>query len=297
MKIAIYGKEIKPEFYSHLSVLMQLLNRPDVELLCHREFAARLQCIPGCSAEYSGYFDQGTPLDDTTDILLSLGGDGTFLDSILCVQQSGVPILGINTGRLGFLANVAQEEIPEAISSVLAGEYALEQRDLLQVETSSYEVDLFNYALNDICVQKTETSSLITIKATVGEKDHINYWADGLIIATPTGSTAYSLSGGGPLVYPLCDNLILTPICPHNLNARSLVLPGDQKITLQVDSRSHDYVLSLDSRIYKLPDNCELCVSLADFKINVVQLPGHNYFETLQNKLGWGKDARNENNG
>ncbi len=226
-------------------------------------------------------------------MLLSIGGDGTFLDSVVYVKDSEVPILGVNSGRLGFLANVRADEIEKAVECITTGCYTTEQREMLALQIDNKNLPGYDYALNEVGVLKAATSSLLNIHAYIGEVYLTAYWADGLVVSTPTGSTAYSLSGGGPIVSPDCRNLILTPICPHNLSMRPLVVPDNAEITLQVESRSGDFVLSMDSRIRKLEDKHRLKIRTNGHRIKVVTLEGHNYYETLRNKLMWGEDRRN----
>ncbi|MDE6451756.1 MAG: NAD(+)/NADH kinase, partial [Odoribacter sp.] len=216
-----------------------------------------------------------------------------FLDSVVYVKDDGVPVLGVNSGRLGFLANVRTAEIEEAVNCIIHGRYTTEQREMLTLQVDGNTLSGFDYALNEIGILKAATSSLLNIHAYIGEVYLTTYWADGLVLATPTGSTAYSLSGGGPIVSPDCRNLILTPICPHNLSMRPLVVPNDAEITLEVESRSGDFVLSMDSRIRRMEDGHRLKIRKSEHKTVVVMLKGHNYYETLRNKLMWGEDRRN----
>lgn len=293
MKIALYGRVVQENSYLYLKEMLYMLKERNTTVFCYTSFYNSLREQWQFSYDFDGFFDHEQPLPEDTDLLLSIGGDGTFLDALTCVKAKGIPILGINSGRLGFLANVAQEEIARAISYIYERNYTVEQRDLLRLEMEQNPFSDFSYALNDISVLKTDLSSLINIHANIDNEYLTTYWSDGLIVATPTGSTAYSLSGGGPIVAPTCKNLILTPVCPHNLNMRPLVIPHDRKIHLQIESRSGDYVLSLDSRMQKISDRLDIYISAADFKLNVIQLPDHGYYETLRNKLNWGKDQRN----
>ena len=227
-------------------------------------------------------------------LLLCVGGAGTFLDSVEYVKGSGIPVLGVNGGRLGFLANVRAEEVEEAVACIVEGRYELEEREMLQVEVDGKKIPGVDYALNEVGIQKAATSSLLKIHAYIGDIYLTTYWADGLVVATPTGSTAYSMSGGGPIVSPDCRNVILTPICPHNLSMRPLVLPSDAEVVLKVESRSGSFILSTDSRCLPMSDACRLIVRRNGVKLHVANLPGHNYYETLRNKLKWGEDRRNE---
>lgn len=293
MKIAIYGKNIEDEFLPYLKRLVASLQVCRIAVACEENFAALLDRKYHYTPDFCCTFGKKSPLGQDVAMLLSIGGDGTFLDSVVYVKDSGVPVLGVNSGRLGFLANVRADEIEGAIDCIASGHYATEQREMLHLEVDGILLPGFDYALNEIGVQKAATSSLLNIHAYIGDVYLTTYWADGLVVATPTGSTAYSLSGGGPIVSPDCRNIILTPICPHNLSMRPLVVPDDAEITLQVESRSRDFVLSMDSRIQKMDDKHQLKIRIHDTKLNVVTLPEHNYYETLRNKLMWGEDRRN----
>lgn len=294
MYIAIYGKNIESGYLPYLKRLVNSLQKWGVDLLCEEGFATLLQERYGYVPEFAGTFGREGLMAGRVAMLLSIGGDGTFLDSVVYVRQSGVPVLGVNSGRLGFLANVRTDEIEDAVACIVAGRYVTEQRDMLQLQVDGQELPGFDYALNEVGILKAATSSLLNIHAYIGEVYLTTYWADGLVVATPTGSTAYSLSGGGPIVSPDCRNIILTPICPHNLSMRPLVVPNQAEIYLQVESRSGDFVLSMDSRIQRMSDRQRLMIRTHDLKLNVVTLIGHNYYETLRNKLMWGEDRRND---
>ena len=293
MTIAIYGKHIGDEYIGYLKCLIAGLQERRVAVICEEGFARLLKekfaYVPGFVRTFG---KEGLEAGEVA-MLLSIGGDGTFLDSIEYVKDGGVPVLGVNSGRLGFLANVRTDEIADAVDCITTGRYTTEQREMLRLQVDGGSVSGFDYALNEIGILKAETSSLLNIHAYIGNVYLTTYWADGLVVATPTGSTAYSLSGGGPIVSPDCRNLILTPICPHNLSMRPLVVPDDAEITLQVESRSGDFVLSLDSRIRRMEDSHRLRIRTGGHRAAVVMLEGHNYYETLRNKLMWGEDRRN----
>ena len=292
MTFAIFGKNIDEEFLSHLKSLVGNLQKREIDLFCEEGFANLLQEKYNYSPAFQHIFGKEGLKREEVEILLSIGGDGTFLDSVEYVKNSGVPILGINSGRLGFLAHVSPDEMVKMVEYITTQDYTTETRDLLQLQVDDHMLH-FDYALNEIGLLKAATSSLLNIHAYIGGVYLTTYWADGLIVATPTGSTAYSLSGGGPIVSPDCKNLILTPICPHNLSIRPLIVPNDAKITLQVESRSGDFVLSMDSRMQTLSDRKRLTICTHQSKINVVTFPEHNYYEVLRNKLMWGEDVRN----
>lgn len=293
MVIAIFGRSILVDFLPYLKTLVERLKEREVTLVCERGFMRFLEDTYGYRGIFDGDFDRNSFSERCPELLLSIGGDGTFLDSVVYVKDSGVPILGVNTGRLGFLANVPVTEVEQAVEAVCCGRYSKEKRDILCLEVDGKVLPGFDFALNEVSVLKTETSSLLKIHAYIGEVYLTTYWSDGLIVATPTGSTAYSLSGGGPIVSPDCRNIILTPVCPHNLSMRPLVVPNDADIRLVVEGRSGEFVLSMDSRVMKVRDCHELRVFSGCGGVNVVKLESYGYYETLRNKLMWGEDKRN----
>lgn len=226
------------------------------------------------------------------EMLLSLGGDGTLLDSVAMVGRAGIPVLGINLGRLGFLSSVPLEGTDAALEAIATGRYTLEERALLQVEGAEDLLGDRNFALNEVSLHKRDSSSMISVHATVGDQFLNTYWADGLIVATPTGSTAYSLSCGGPLLDPRCDSLVITPIAPHNLNVRPFVVPDRYPIRLVAEARGGKTLLNLDSRGVTLDAGTELTVARAPFAVQLVHLEGHDFMNTLRTKLMWGLDLR-----
>jgi len=227
------------------------------------------------------------------DMLVSIGGDGTILESARMVGHSGIPILGINNGRLGFLSSTPLEETQHAIEKVLAGEFFVEQRSMLELKSEDSPFGEDNFALNELTVHKSNRSSMIVIHAYLDGAFLNTYWADGLIIATPTGSTGYSLSAGGPIVAPTSRSIIVSPIAPHNLNVRPLVLPDDHSLTLEVEGRASDHLVSLDSVSRPLKAGMKLEVCKADFSVGLVRFSSEDYLNTLRNKLMWGIDRRN----
>ena len=223
---------------------------------------------------------------------LSIGGDGTFLRAAEKIGDRGIPVLGVNIGRLGFLADVPAEETERVMNEIVAGRYKIEERSLLQVELSGLPEGFWPYALNEVAVLKQDTSSMISIHTTVGESYLNTYQADGLIVATPTGSTAYSMSVGGPILMPQAANWVISPVAPHSLTVRPLVVNDDACITLRVDSRNHSYLLSLDGRSIMLDTDTQVVLRKAPFPIRVVKRLGHSFAETLRAKLMWGVDKR-----
>lgn len=296
MVIAIFGRSINEDFLPYLKGLIDQLRASGGIVIGEEGFMRFLEENYGYSGVFAAAFNRSNLMEQNPELLLSIGGDGTFLDAAVYVKDSGIPILGVNTGRLGFLANVSVSEISQAVEAICAGNYSVEKRETLSLEVDGKILPGFDFALNEVSVLKTETSSLLKIHAYIGDVYLTTYWADGLIVATPTGSTAYSLSGGGPIVSPDCNNIILTPVCPHNLSMRPLLVPGDAVIRLVVEGRAGEFVLSMDSRVKRMEDNRELKVCSGNSAIHVVKLESHNYYETLRNKLMWGEDKRNRNN-
>lgn len=238
-------------------------------------------------------FSKYGQLDKDTDMMISLGGDGTLLDAVTVIRDSGVPILGINIGKLGFLSSISIDESEDAIKSIFRKEYELDKRSLVKLEEPSNLFGDLNYGLNEFSVIKRDTSTMITISAYVDDLFLNTYWADGLIIATPTGSTGYSLSCGGPIISPESNNLIITPIAIHNLTVRPIVIPGNCRIKLRVEGRQQDFLCVLDSRSRALHSPAEMIISRTDFQINLVCLGKKDFFKTIRNKLAWGIDKRN----
>ena len=227
------------------------------------------------------------------DLTISMGGDGTFLKTVSYIQDSGVPIMGINMGRLGFLANISKEQINHTLTQIKEKQFEFQKRSLLRVFT---EEDIFgkdNFALNELTLHKKDTSSMITVQASLDNKYLNAYWADGLIVATPTGSTAYNLSCGGPIITPGCQVHILTPIAPHNLNVRPVVVPDHLPINLSVEGRDRTYLLSLDGNSKSIKQGEEVVVKKAEFMINVIKFEDNNFLDTIRNKMMWGIDTRN----
>ncbi|MCX6296330.1 MAG: NAD kinase [Bacteroidetes bacterium] len=292
MRIAIYGRSTNDNTSEYIQKLFHKLNEYKTEIIVFEPFynfiKQKLEIV-GNIKTFSSYSD----LPGKVDVVLSLGGDGTFLETLNFVRNSGIPILGINTGRLGFLANVAKSEINTAIEAIAEKRYSIEKRSLLSVSGPKGIFGDVNYGLNELTVLKKDTSAMITINAFINGNYLNSYFADGLIIATPTGSTAYSLSCGGPLVMPGSENFVITPIAPHNLNVRPLVISDNNIITLKVEGRSPNFLVTLDSKSEVIESNIELTIKKADFSINLIILENQSFFSTMRNKLLWGLDKRN----
>ena len=227
------------------------------------------------------------------ELLISLGGDGTILEAVTYVRDSGIPIMGVNLGRLGFLSNVPREAIEEALEQIFTADYSIQSRTLLSLESPSDLFEGLNFCLNELTVHKKDSSSMITINTYVGDEYLNSYWADGLIVATPTGSTAYSLSCGGPILAPNSKNVVITPIAPHNLNVRPIVLSDDTTLKLEVEGRSNEYLVSLDSRSATINAGTPLIIKRCSFMINLIELESQSFFKTIRHKLLWGIDNRN----
>ncbi|NAS29366.1 NAD kinase [Flavobacteriaceae bacterium R38] len=294
MKVGIYSQTYQSGSEVYIKTLLEELNKYQVEIFIEENFLLELKASVELQKEY-GTFASYEELDSSFDLFFSIGGDGTILRTILYVRSLGIPILGINTGRLGFLATIQKEGIREAIANIINKEYHVVERSLLQVSTHprTEELSELNFALNEIAVSRKNTTSMITVETYLNDEYLTSYWADGLIVSTPTGSTGYSLSCGGPVITPNTSSLALTPIAPHNLNARPLVIPDDTIIKLKISGRENKYLISLDSRIASVDNQTELTIKKAPFTIRMVELKSESFLKTLRKKLLWGEDKRN----
>ena len=293
MNIALYGKSFSENFDSCIQQLIFKLEKENCGLYIYEPFALFLNKKVKFSSEiktFNSYID----INKDVDFLISIGGDGTLLNTITLVRDSGIPVIGINTGRLGFLASISKDEVIDAIDAIFNKKYILEKRSLLQLETCNLLFGEMNFALNELTVLKKDTSSMIIIDTYINDEFLNSYWADGLIVATPTGSTAYSLSCGGPIITPESENFIITPISSHNLTVRPIVISDKYSIKLKVtDGRNRRFLVSLDSRTQTINNSTELKIKKANFKINLVRLENEKFFSTIRNKLMWGLDKRN----
>ncbi len=292
MKIAIYGRATNNNTSEHIQRLFHKLNQYKTEMVIYEPFYKFLKQKIQISGDIK-IFNSHSDLNRDVDCMLSIGGDGTFLETLSFIRNSGIPVLGINTGHLGFLANVAQTEINNAIDALLNKKFSIEKRALLSISASNNLFGDVNYGLNELTIFKKDSSSMITIHTYINGEFLNSYFADGLIIATPTGSTAYSLSCGGPLVMPDSQNFVITPIAPHNLNVRPLVISDNNIITLKVEGRSSHYLATLDSRNEIIDSSVELTLKKADFYMHLIKLENQNFLNTIRNKLLWGLDKRN----
>lgn len=293
IKVAIYGRFNENFPREYVSIVLRQLSSYKATIYVEKSCLIHINEI---STENYKSFDSYKDLDESFDCLISIGGDGTILRSISYVRNSGVPIVGVNTGRMGFLATIQKDKITSSIDDIVHKNYQISERSLLKLSSDSLIDGLdenFNFALNEIAVSRKNTTSMIKVETYLNDDYLTSYWADGLIVATPTGSTGYSLSCGGPVVAPDSDSFVLTPIAPHNLNARPLVIPENTKIKLIVGGREQLHLASLDSRIITVENGTELMIQKADFSIKMIEPKGESFLHTLRNKLLWGEDKRN----
>jgi NAD+ kinase len=290
MKVALFGIRFDDRFVGAMVELLNMLDTHKVEWMVYAPLVDFLRHSCGIKTSGVEVFEQPLKSGDA-DYAFSIGGDGTFLETVTYVRDSGIPILGINSGRLGFLADTAEGDILKSIENLLIGNFRIDSLDLLCMESSFIDSHV-NFALNEVAVTKRDSSSMITIHTYINGEFLNSYWADGIIIATPTGSTAYSLSVGGPLMHPASPNFLITPIAPHNLNVRPLVLPNNVVIDLEIEGRGEKFLASLDRRNLLFDRNCRMRIRKADFCINVIRFPDCSFFSTLRSKLMWGADRR-----
>ena len=291
MRVAIHGLSLKAEFLPILRSLLEKLQSLGVSISLTTILDQQLRQL---SPTYPAYQLLQRPEDfDGLDFFLSIGGDGTLLDSVCVVGNKEIPILGLNTGRLGFLATVATDKIEEAIEELAKGNYQIESRTLLSLTSSKKLFHGANFALNEFTIHKKDTSSMITVHTYIDGKSLNSYWADGLIVATPTGSTGYSLSCGGPLITPGAKNFVITPVSPHNLNVRPIIVSDEVEISLQIEGRIDKFMISLDSRSTSISSEVRLSLKKEAFSAKLVKLPSYHFFDTLRQKLNWGLDLRN----
>jgi NAD+ kinase len=291
MKVAIHGRKLKAEALPHIQDMFDELHRLGIQIWLSKAFYNQIKSMPvnlGNFCVYKSKIDL-----QHVQFFFSIGGDGTLLDSVTEVGELEIPIVGINTGRLGFLATTAKEQVKKAINDLQSNSYTIDKRALVRLES---DIDLFegvNFGLNEIAILKKDTSSMITVHTFINGEFLNSYWADGLIIATPTGSTGYSLSCGGPVVLPRSSNFVLTPVSPHNLAVRPMIVSDKSTITFEVECRAKNVLVSIDSRSATVSAKKSLAVVKENFSAKLVMFDGYSFFETLRQKLNWGVDARN----
>lgn len=293
MRVGIHGRPLDEKRAEYVGHIQQVLQQHGVEIIYTTRFAEHLlEANLEVSPDKFIKKDEGTS-PHQLDFILSLGGDGTLLDTLTYVGASEVPILGINLGRLGFLATLSKDKVEKAISDLLSGAYSIDRRALIRLDSDN---DLFgehNFALNEVALLKQDTSSMIVVHTYINGEYLNSYWADGLIVATPTGSTGYSLSCGGPVVLPSSENFVITPVSPHNLNVRPMVVSDHSVISFEIEGRSRNFLVAMDSRSQPVEPQVQLAVRKESFSANLVQLNEINFLDTLRQKLSWGLDLRN----
>jgi NAD+ kinase len=292
MRIAIYSRGIENNQIQDIEVLLAEILKHGAEPVFYQDFFNQFYCAVDLDGKYST-FNSSDDMDGSIDCLISLGGDGTLLDTVTLVKDSGIPVLGINYGRLGFLANIGREEINSAIEALAERKFVLDKRTLIHIDA---DIPLFTdvpYGLNEFSIHKSDTSSMIKIHTYLNGEFLNTYWADGLIVSTPTGSTGYSLSCNGPVVFPDSASFVITPVSPHNLNIRPIVVPDNTIVSFEVEGRTDNFICSMDSRRELVPKEIQLAVRKESFGLNLIRLNENNFLQTLRNKLSWGLDKRN----
>ena len=292
MRIAIYGRDFNDSVLPFVQEVFDALAKQQVTVLVYLKFHNFIKAkvkLPVNIITFSTHAELLTEVD----VLLSLGGDGTLLDTLSLIRDSQIPVIGINFGRLGFLASINKNEINTAIEALVKGAYSLDKRSILNFESQNSLFGDENFALNDITIHRRDNSAMMIIHAYMNGEFINSYWADGLIIATPTGSTAYSLSCGGPIILPNAQNFVITPIAPHNLNVRPIIVPDDVKLTFEIEARSTKFLVSCDSRTETVDRSVKININKANFNVNLLRLNNESYLTTLRNKLLWGIDTRN----
>ncbi len=291
MRIAVYGRQFNDSVLPYVQLLFDSLSGHGAEVYVHPVLSGFLQE----KLEHTNYriLEPGCQIKDFIDVFITLGGDGTMLDIVTIVRDSGVPVIGINFGRLGFLASVNKSDIAAAVTAVINRKFSLDPRDLLRIDSDAKLFGDDNFALNDITIHKRDDAAMITMHAYLNGEFLNSYWGDGIIISTPTGSTAYSLSCGGPIIFTQSDSIAVTPVSPHNLNVRPIVLPDSSTLTFEVETRSANYLISCDSRTAVIDKAIKFDICKAGFQLNLIRLDNESYLSTLRSKLLWGLDARN----
>lgn len=289
--IAVFGKTFNKSNAPHAQELFAYMQQKKVQFVVEKNFYILLKTELGISlsAETFENFDE---VKSRTDVVFSMGGDGTILEAVVMIKESEIPILGINFGRLGFLASLGKDQIREAVDAIETGSYMIDKRSLLSLQCNK---PLFadNIALNDMTIQRRDQSSMITVNAYLNGELLNTYWADGLIIATPTGSTGYSLSCGGPIIYPTSNTFVITPVAPHNLNVRPMLVNDDAILSFEVTGRGDSFLCTLDSRAKAIDSSFQLAIKKAPFSANIIRLTDQSFLTALKTKLNWGSDHRN----
>ncbi len=293
MKVAIFGKNFNQGFKKSIIEFFKIIRQYNCEIMIFEPYYNFIKDFTSFDPKPKDVFNSSLKIEDNIDIFFSIGGDGTFLESVSFVKELEIPIVGINSGRLGFLANISQDDISNALKLIYEKKFKIEERTLLEISSKNNVFSNFNYALNEITVQKRDSGSMITIKVFLNDEFLNTYWADGIILSTPTGSTAYSLSLGGPIVVPGSQNFILTPIAPHNLTVRPIVVPDNKEIKIEVTGRTENYLLSADYKSEIVEKSTVITIKAAKFKVKTIRIDNYTFFDNIREKLLWGLDKRN----
>ena len=292
MQVAVYGRLIEPENTLLVQKLFDLLIDCGFSIAVHFQYREQLKGKVTLNSKVST-FREYNDIRNSFDYMISLGGDGTLLDTLTLVRNSNIPILGINTGRLGFLSSTGKEDIQDAVDALKNKTYKIDKRTLLHLDSNQPLFGGVSYALNEFSIHKKDTSAMITIHTYINGELLNSYWADGLIIATPTGSTGYSLSCGGPIIFPTSENFVITPVAPHNLNVRPIIVSNDSVLSFEVEGRNENFLCTLDSRYEAIDASYQLAIKKEDFTVSLLRIKDDNYLNTIRSKLGWGLDQRN----
>lgn len=292
MNIAIYGRTFSQHRVNDVQAIFEVIGKHGIRCLIYEPFLKHLRKELDLKANYDT-FNSRHDLKGNADFMLSIGGDGTLLDTVSLIHDSLIPVIGINIGRLGFLSSVFVEELAHTLDCLDKHHYVLDPRSLLRLDTNNNLFGENNIALNDLTIQNKQSSAMMTIDAYLNGEYLNSYWADGLIISTPTGSTGYSLSCGGPIMMPQAESFILTPVAPHNLNVRPVIVSDKNIISLDIKGRSNNFLATLDSRSETIDESVQLAVRKETFLLNLVRLSNENFLTTLRKKLNWGLDKRN----
>lgn len=292
MLVAIYGRKIKKEVIEDVQLLFSLLIQKNFKIVVYKPFYQHLK--DEFNIEFSAEtFSKRDEITEKVEFVFSLGGDGTILDTVSWVGENEIPIVGINMGRLGFLASISLNKIKEVVEAIENGTYVIDKRNMITIEANHPLFKKSPFALNEFTIQRSDTSSMITVHTYLNGQHLNSYWADGLIVSTATGSTGYSLSCGGPIIYPNNENFIITPVAPHNLNVRPLVVSDEVVLSFQVEGRTKKFLTTLDSRVETIDNSFEIAVKKAPFQAHLVRLNDMNFLNAIKEKLNWGEDLRN----
>jgi NAD+ kinase len=292
MKVAIYSRVIDDDQYNKVQQLLDMLAKENIHPVIYKPFFEMIQSSVRFS-DKTTVFSDSNDLTDAIDFLISLGGDGTLLDTVTLVREKNIPVLGINFGRLGFLASIGSKELHIAVQSLVKRTILIDKRSLIHLDASKPLFGDVPYGLNEFAIHKTDTSPMIKIHTYLNGEFLNTYWADGVIVATPTGSTGYSLSCNGPVVFPESSSFVITPVAPHNLNVRPIIVPDDNIISFEIEGRTDHFICALDSRKELVDKKVQLAVRRESFTLSLVRLNENNFLQTLRNKLSWGLDTRN----